>query len=37
MNIESINITELHLFRDNPFKVRKDEAFDELALPLKNE
>ena len=29
--ITNINITELHLFRDNPFKVRKDEAFDELV------
>lgn len=29
--ISTINIAELHLFRDNPFKVRKDEAFDELV------
>lgn len=27
----NINIGELHLFPDNPFKVRKDEAFDELV------
>lgn len=31
MKIEEINITELHLFRENPFKVRKDEAFNELV------
>ena len=29
--ITNINIGELHLFPDNPFKVRKDEAFDELV------
>lgn len=29
--IINISITELHLFRDNPFKVRKDEAFNELV------
>lgn len=29
--ISTISITELHLFRDNPFKVRKDDAFDELV------
>jgi len=31
MIIEEINITELHLFRENPFKVRKDDAFDSLV------
>ena len=31
MKIEEINITELHLFRENPFKVRKDDAFDSLV------
>ncbi len=31
MKIESISITKLHLFCENPFKVRKDEAFDELV------
>lgn len=30
MKITEINITELHLFRENPFKVRKDDAFDSL-------
>ena len=29
--ITTLAITELHLFSDNPFKVRKDEAFDELV------
>ena len=31
MKITEINITELHLFRENPFKVRKDDAFDSLV------
>ena len=31
MKIAEINITELHLFRENPFKVRKDDAFDSLV------
>ncbi len=31
MKIESISITKLHLFCENPFKVRKDKAFDELV------
>lgn len=31
MKINEICITELHLFCDNPFKVRKDDAFDELV------
>ena len=31
MTVTELAITELHLFRDNPFKVRKDEAFDELV------
>lgn len=31
MEITEINITELHLFRENPFKVRKDDAFDSLV------
>lgn len=29
--ITNINIGELHLFPENPFKVRKDDAFDELT------
>ena len=29
--ITTINIGELHLFPENPFKVRKDDAFDELT------
>ena len=31
MKITEINITELHLFRENPFNVRKDDAFDNLV------
>jgi ParB family chromosome partitioning protein len=31
MEITEINITELHLFRENPFKVRKDDAFYSLV------
>ena len=31
MKITEINITELHLFRENPFKVRKDDAFNNLV------
>ncbi len=31
MKITEINITEMHLFRENPFKVRKDDAFDSLV------
>lgn len=33
--ITNINIGELHLFPDNPFKVRKDEAFDELVESIR--
>lgn len=37
MNIENINITELHLFRENPFKVRQDEAFKNLIESISSD
>ena len=37
MIIEEINITELHLFRENPFKVRKDDAFDNLVESISSD
>ena len=33
--IQTINISELHSFHENPFKVREDEAFEELVLSIK--
>jgi len=33
--IQIINLTELHSFPENPFKVREDEAFDELVMSIK--
>lgn len=35
--ITNINIGELHLFPENPFKVRKDDAFDELVESIKTD
>ena len=32
--IQNINISELHSFPENPFKVREDEAFNELVLSI---